>query len=106
GPLGNRVPEGGTPVEVTSAHLSLPFTVKLTTASHRPGWHGTLMSPGQVICGFSISTTSTPNEQRLLLWFTSEATQSTIVWPTPTKEPLAGMQSTRCIAQLSVARTS
>jgi len=105
-PTENRVPDGGTQLNVASPQLSLPVGTKLTTASHRPDSHDTLISPGQLICGFSPSNTSTINEHRFWFLFASIATHSTIVCPTPNNDPLAGVQITRSIAQLSVACTS
>jgi hypothetical protein len=105
-PTGKRAPDGGTQLNVTPRQLSLVFKAKFTTASQFPGSHDTPMSPGQTMRGFSPSTTSTLKEQRLLFWFTSVATHSTTVIPTPNNDPPGGMHVTFSIPQLSVTATS
>ena len=75
----------------------------MTTASHEPGSLLTVMSPGQVATGASVSSTVTVNEHVSALPAASEAMQVTVVAPCAKVEPEAGVQVTVAPAQLSVA---
>lgn len=75
----------------------------MTTAPHSPGSFDTVISPGQIITGGSVSFTVIVNEHCADSPLQgSVAVQVTIVDPTGKKEPDGGEHATTAPGQLSI----
>ena len=102
-PTAKVEPLVGVQLVVAPGQLSLAEALKLTTAEHCPGSVPVTMLVGQFAVGDWVSLTMTLNEQLLVLPLSSVAVQVTLFVPTPNVEPLAGVQPTTTLVQLSLA---
>src|SRR5262245_5734654 len=102
-PMGNVEPDGGVTTSVAPGTLSWMVTMKLTTAPFWPGSVGTVIGPGTVTTGGSVSMTVTVKLPAALLPAASVAVQATGVEPSGKIDPLTGEQTTETAEQLSLA---
>src|SRR5438034_11574822 len=92
-------------MQVTLAvpQLSAAVALKVTLLEQVPGAVSTVMSAGQRMLGFSSLPAALPILQLALLPLPSSAVQLTVVVPLAKAEPLAGVQVTLAVPQLSAA---
>src|SRR5213079_1221593 len=102
-PLVTAVPLAGVQVTLAVPQLSAAVALKVTLLEQVPGAVSTVMLAGQAIIGFSWSSTVTLKLQAALLPLPSSAVQLTVVVPLAKAEPLAGVQVTLAVPQLSEA---
>src|SRR5206468_1088010 len=100
------LPLAGVQVTVAVPQLSVAVAAKVTLLVQVPAEALTLMLAGQVIAGASVSLTVTVKLQVALLPWPSSAPQFTVVGPRAKLLPLAGVQVTVAVPQLSVAVTT
>src|SRR5207249_7579096 len=106
GPMAKLPPLAGVQVTVAVPQLSVAVTAKVTLLTQVPPEVLTLILAGQVMTGASLSLTVTVKLQVALLPWPSLALQFTVVGPRAKLLPLAGMQVTVAVPQLSVAVTA
>src|SRR5437867_4809513 len=104
-PFAKRDPEGGEQTTSAFPQLSEAPMAKFTSASQRPGSAFKDRLPGQVITGFSLSSTLTLNEHAPRFPASSAAVQFTTVTPCVNNEPVGGTQFKVTALQLSLADT-
>src|SRR5439155_1038892 len=106
GPRAKLLPLAGVQVTVAAPQLSVAVAVKVTLLAQVPPEVLTLMLAGQVTTGASASLTVTVKLHVALLPWPSSALQFTVVGPRAKLLPLAGVQVTVAVPQLSVAVTA
>src|SRR5881409_959808 len=106
GPRAKLLPLIGLQVTVAVPQLSVAVTAKVTLLAQEPPEVLTVMLPGHAIAGSSVSFTVTVKLQVALLPWPSLALQFTVVGPRAKLLPLAGVQVTVAVPQLSVAATA
>ena len=95
-------PLAGLHTTLPPEQLSVRLALKLTFEEQSPGAVLTVMLPGQVGTGFSVSLTVTLKLHVAALLLASVAVQVTVVVPFAKAEPLAGLHATLPPEQLSV----
>ena len=106
GPRAKLLPLTGLQVTVAVPQLSVAVMAKVTLLAQDPPEVLTVMLPGHVITGSSVSFTVTVKLLVALLPWPSLALQLTVVGPRAKLLPLAGVQVTVAVPQLSVAVTA
>src|SRR5439155_541174 len=106
GPRAKLLPLAGVQVTVAVPQLSAAVTAKVTLLVQVPPEVLTLMLAGQVTTGASVSLTVTVKLHVPELPWPSLALQFTVVGPKAKLLPLAGVQVTVAVPQLSVAVTT
>src|SRR3989442_7190471 len=101
-PLAKLDPEAGRHRTEPPGQLSVNENAKLTLLAQQPGAVLTVMLPGQLGTGRSMSVTVTVKVQFELLPLASVAVHTTLVVPLANLEPEAGRHRTEPPGQLSV----